>query len=108
MLLVAQDRSKIALGNVTTCANQYKTARTLSACLNVVGANVFEGRDILMAAILGQMADFKDSSATLVADFTVCTNKVQDKAISGCVSIVQASRECIRAKVKSAGSNTSA
>lgn len=108
MLRVAQDRSKIALGNVTTCANQYKAVKTLSACLNVVGAQVFEGRDILMAAILGQMADFKDSSPKLIADFTACTNNVQDKAISESVSIIQASRECIRAKIKSAESVTSA
>jgi hypothetical protein len=108
MLRVAQDRSKVALGNVTTCANQYKAVKTLSACLNVVGAQVFEGRDILMAGILGQMADFKDNSSKLVADFTVCTNNVQDKAISESVAIIQASRDCIRAKVKSAGSNTSA
>lgn len=108
MLRVAQDRCKIALDNVTTCANQYKAVKTLSACLNVVGAHVFEGRDILMAAILGQMADFKDSSPKLVEDFTVCTNNVQDKAISESVSIIQASRECIRAKFKSADPNTSA
>jgi hypothetical protein len=108
MLQVAQDRSKIALGNVTTCANQYKTVGTLSASLNVVGAQVFDGRDILMAGILGQMADFKDNTPKLVADFTVCTNKVQDKAISESVAIIQASRECIRAKVKRTDSNSSA
>jgi hypothetical protein len=102
MLRVAQDRSKVALGNVTACANQYKAAKTLSACLNVVGAQVFEGRDILMAGILGQMADFKDNSPRLVADFTVCTNNVQDKAIGESVAIIQASRDCIRAKAKGA------
>jgi hypothetical protein len=108
MLQASQDRSKVALGNVTSCANQYKVVKTLSACLNVVGAQVFDGRDILMAGILGQMADFDDGSPKLIADFTACTNDVQDKAISECVAIIQASRDCIRAKAKIAGSNTSA
>jgi hypothetical protein len=107
MLPVAQNRSQIALSNVTACANQYTTVETLSRCLNLVGDQVFDGRDMLMAAILGEMADFKDIIPKLVADFTVCTNNVQDKAIGESVAIIQASRECIRAKVNSADSNSS-
>jgi hypothetical protein len=106
MLQVAQNRSQIALSNVTACANQYTTVETLSSCLNLVGYQVFNGRDILMAGILGEMADFKDNIHKLVADFTVCTNNVQDKAISETVTIIQTSRECIRAKVNSADSDS--
>ncbi|KDR07420.1 hypothetical protein L798_03002 [Zootermopsis nevadensis] len=101
MLQEAKSRSQIALGNVTACDNEYKAVKALSSCLNVVGYEVLVGRDILMAGILGEMADFKANIPKLTADFTVCTNNVQDKAINESVNIIQASRECIRAKVDS-------
>jgi hypothetical protein len=40
----------------------------------------------------------------LVADFTKCTNGVQDKAIAESVDIIQATRECFKG-VGAAGSS---
>jgi hypothetical protein len=51
------------------------------------------------------MADFRADIPILVAAFIDST---QDKTISEFVAIIKASRECVGAKVNSAGSNYSA
>jgi hypothetical protein len=97
MVAAAQEAAIGANANVTSCANKNQGNDVgLTDCLSVVRNQVFDGRDQLMAAILGLMADFRSGKGSLVADFTKCTNGVQDKAIGESVDIIQATRECFK------------
>jgi hypothetical protein len=97
LVALSQDAAVGANANVTSCANKNQgNDAGLTNCLSVVRDQVFEGRDQLMAAILGLMADFRSGTPSQVADFTNCTNDVQDKAIGESVDIIQKTRECIK------------
>lgn len=107
LVAVSQDAAVGANANVTECVNSNRgNDEGLTDCLDVVRDQVFDGRDQLMAAILGSMADFRSETAPLVADFTTCTNNVQDKAIGESVDIIQTTRACIKKLAE--GSNVSA
>ncbi|KDR17292.1 hypothetical protein L798_08858 [Zootermopsis nevadensis] len=109
MVAVSQDAAVGANANVTDCANRNRdNVEGLTACLYVVRDQVFDGRDQLMAAILGLMADFRSDTAPRVADFTVCTNDVQDKAISESVDVIQTTRACVKKLVDGTNSASSA
>jgi hypothetical protein len=97
LVAVSQDAAVGANANVTSCANKNQGKDGgLSDCLSVVKNQVFDGRDQLMAAILGLMADFRSGTGPLVAEFTKCTNDVQDRAIGESVDIIQTTRECLK------------
>ncbi|XP_023726591.1 uncharacterized protein LOC111874939 [Cryptotermes secundus] len=97
LVTFAQDAAVGANANVTSCVNKNQgNDGGLTDCLSVVRNQVFDGRDQLMAAILGVMADFRSGTGPLVADFTKCTNDVQDRAIGESVDIIQSTRECFK------------
>ena len=96
LVALAQDATVGANANVTSCVNKNQgNDDGLTDCLSAVRNQVFEGRDQLMAAILGVMADFRSGTGPLVADFTKCTNDVQDRALGESVDIIQTTRECL-------------
>ncbi|XP_069700762.1 uncharacterized protein [Periplaneta americana] len=88
------DSSSAAEANITDCVNENDASATAN-CLNAVGVQVSDTRDKLVASVQGEISDFQQQVPALGASFLVCTNKVQDIAISESVDIIMNTWICI-------------
>ncbi|XP_069700760.1 uncharacterized protein [Periplaneta americana] len=95
MVAASQSLLPVAFGNVSDCQKNSAGSDALATCLQAVGAQVFDGRDKLMAAILAEMAQFRSNAPGITNDFRSCV-KTAKKNILGQV------QQCIDQKEKDA------